>query len=230
MPLYGFQESQKSNSLFSPMTTATLTNILKRYTDLPSLLGILNSKSITLLDPEYWGDRNDAYYLALYKEKKALKSVLALCLSQAAETFHHWKVFAPGASGVSIEFDKKILLRAIKSHGGIEAREVDYLTINQARALSRRTDELPFVKRAGYRPESEFRLLYTSRIEQHESLPVSIPISSIRSVTLSPWLHESLSAPVKEMITRIDGCGKLKVARSTLVSNKEWKSYGAAAT
>lgn len=212
------------------MTAPKLTNVLKRYTSLPSLLGILSTKSITLLDPESWEDRNDAYYLGIYKEKKELKSVLALCLSQAAETFHHWKVFAPGAGGVSIEFDKKSLLRAIKSHGGIEAREVDYLTIKEARALSRRTDELPFVKRAGYRPESEFRLLYTSATKHYDSMPVAIPASSIRSVTLSPWLHKSLSAPLKEMIKQINGFDNLRVVCSTLVSNEEWKSYGDAAT
>ena len=212
------------------MTTTTNTTALRRYTELPALLGLLTSKSITLLDPASWDDRNDAHYMATYKEKRNLKSVLALCFSQSVETYHHWKVFAPGSAGVCIEFDKRLLLRAMKSHGGVKTGRVDYLTIKEARALSRRTDELPFVKRAGYRPEAEFRLLYTSEVGQHGSLSIPISTSSIRSVTLSPWLHSSLKEPIKQLLKGIDGFSELKVVRSTLVSNEEWKAYGNAAT
>ncbi len=72
---------------------------LRRYTDLPALIYLLNERKITLLDPKSWDDQNDAYFLALYKEKKNLRSVLALCFSQAPETYHHWRVFASGSSG-----------------------------------------------------------------------------------------------------------------------------------
>lgn len=46
--------------------------ILFRYTSLPVLLHMLQSRQITLLSPETWEDRNDAYYLDQYRQKKIL--------------------------------------------------------------------------------------------------------------------------------------------------------------
>lgn len=81
-----------------------LTSELLRYTQLPSLLHMLRARAVTLLDPDSWDDRNDASYMALYKERKTLKSLLALCFSQVPETYHHWHVFAQGSAGVCIYF------------------------------------------------------------------------------------------------------------------------------
>ncbi len=80
--------------------------ILNRYTTLPILLDILHKKHIMLLSPETWEDRNDAYYLERYRLKSKFRSVLAICFSLHRETFHHWRVFSNGSSGVCIEFDK----------------------------------------------------------------------------------------------------------------------------
>ena len=55
---------------------------LRRYTDLTALMYLLHKRKITLLDPASWDDKNDSHYLAQYKEKRKLKSVLALCLMQ----------------------------------------------------------------------------------------------------------------------------------------------------
>jgi hypothetical protein len=61
-----------------------MTKFLRRYTNL------LKEQKITLLDPESWEDKNDSHFMSLYRKKKSLKSVLALCFTQASETFHHW--------------------------------------------------------------------------------------------------------------------------------------------
>jgi hypothetical protein len=45
-------------------------------------------------------------------------------------------------------------------------------------------------------------------------------------VTLSPWLHKTLSKHVKDMLRSIEGCASLKVVHSTLISNEEWKKIG----
>ena len=63
----------------------------------------LTSERSRYLDPESWDDSNDSHYLALYREKMDLKSVLVLCFTQANETYHHWPVFANGSSGVGIQ-------------------------------------------------------------------------------------------------------------------------------
>ncbi len=89
--------------------TVTL-NFLRRYGDLPSLIHLLTTHSITFLDPESWDDKNDSLFMRLYKENQSLDTLLALCFSQETETYHHWSVFAKGPSGVCISFKKQALL------------------------------------------------------------------------------------------------------------------------
>ena len=52
------------------MTTISL----RRYTTLPFLLDILNKKCLTLLDPKNWEDKDDSYYIELYKKGITQKS------------------------------------------------------------------------------------------------------------------------------------------------------------
>ena len=95
------------------------TRYLRRYTNLPALAYLLSSRVISLLDPQTWDDTNDSHFLALYREKKNLKSVLALCFTQVAETYHHWRVFAEGSSGVCIKFNQTKLFQSsenVKRH------------------------------------------------------------------------------------------------------------------
>lgn len=73
---------------------------MRRYTELPSLIYMLAYRKITLLDPSSWDDKNDSYFFSLYRDKVKLKSVLALCFTQARDTYHHWRVFAPGSADV----------------------------------------------------------------------------------------------------------------------------------
>jgi len=88
---------------------------LKRFTDIPALIYLLKQRAITILDPISWDDTNDSYYLTVYKEKKSLKTLLALCFTETSETYHHWRVFAGGSSGVCITFKREELLDVGKS-------------------------------------------------------------------------------------------------------------------
>jgi len=83
---------------------------------------LLHKRKITLLDPASWDNKNDSHYLTQYKEKRKLKSVLALCLMQSDERYHHWSVFAPGPSGVCVRFKRDELLRNAGVAGNISAR------------------------------------------------------------------------------------------------------------
>jgi hypothetical protein len=203
---------------------------LRRYTDRPALLYMLKTRQITLLDPRSWDDQNDSYYLSLYKQRKSLKSVLALCFTRATETYHHWRVFASGSGGVCIKFDRRALLAAFDSVEGIRVGNVKYLTLSKIRdqpQLSIRA--LPFLKRFPYEPEQEYRVIFESATSEHQVLNVPIPLSCIERVTLSPWIHITLSRVVKETIKGIKGCRELEVVRSTLIGNTEWKNLGDAA-
>ena len=208
------------------MTPKKVPNYLRRYTDLPALLNMLSSKTITLLDPKTWDDRNDAFYMSQYKERKNLKTLLALCFSQVPETYHHWHVFSNGPAGVCIVFDRAALLNVLFRYMGVSAETVKYMTINEARKYFFEIDRLPFLKRAGFKPEGEFRIIYTSASDELPSISIPMELSCIRSISLSPWLHASLTESEVKSIRAIDGCAKLKVSRSTLISNEQWKKFG----
>ena len=199
---------------------------LRRYTDLPGLLHLLTTKQITLLDPMTWDDRNDSFFMSLYKDRKYLKSVLALCFSQSPETYHHWRVYSNGPAGACIVFNRKSLLRSLTSVAGVSTGHVKYLTLKAAERRTFDVDELPFVKRNGFKPETEFRALFVSKKEEKFSLQVPIEVAAIRSISLSPWMHGSLANSTIAAIRAIDGCKKLRVSRSTLISNEKWKALG----
>ncbi len=204
--------------------------ILRRYTDLPGLIYLLRNRCITLVDPQSWDDTNDSYYLTLFREKEKLASVLALCFTQASETYHHWRVFANGASGACVSFHRKELLAAVKKQSGLRARDVRYLKLKEMGAAMLKTRDLPFLKRYPFEQENEFRLLYATNTKKVETLDIPIPLSCIDRVTLSPWLHKTLSRHIKLMLKSIPQCKDLDIARSTLIGNEEWKQAGEAAT
>jgi len=195
---------------------------LRRYTNLAATLHVLQNKCLTLLSPETWDDRNDAFFMSEYKRKTGAQSVLALCFAEAPETYHHWHVFSHGSDGVCLEF-KKAKLEAQLTHGdGIEFRAVTYKTIKDAKSEGISTADLPFVKRYGYQDEKEFRALYVDRDEAKEFERVPISLSCIDRVTLSPWMAEALVDAVRDTMRGLEGCSNLKVYRSTLIGNDKW--------
>ena len=198
---------------------------LRRYTHLPAVLHMLRHRTLTLLDPSTWDDSNDSFYVGEYKRRKGLKTTLAVCLSGADETYHHWKVFAGHASGVCVcvRLRQGTLLKAVKGVPGITVGVMDYRKVTGARKSTLPLAEYPFVKRAAFVDEKEVRLLYESPIESRASLDVPIPLACIGRVTLSPWLPKNLVGATKELIRTIDGCSQIEVVRSTIISSEEWK-------
>ena len=182
-----------------------------------------------MLDPRSWDDSNDSHYLALYKQKKALSSVLALCFTQASETYHHWRVFANGSGGVSISFDRDALLTAVEGRTGLRTGNVQYLKLTQIRDRRLKIRELPFLKRYAFENENEFRIVFEDAARSLNHLDIPVPLSCIDRVTLSPWIARALSNEVKAILRGIVGCAKLEIVRSTLIGNEEWKNLGESA-
>jgi hypothetical protein len=204
--------------------------ILRRYTQLPSLFYMLAEKKLTLLDPSSWDDKNDSYFLAQYKLKCNLKTVLALCFSTATETYHHWNIFSGGSAGVCIQFKRDELLGAIRGCEGLRYGEVNYILLNTAQSRKLTVEELPFAKRYPFQDEREWRVVYESRTHEKSNHDVPIPLSSISRINLSPWLPESLKEHVKKTLREIEDCSELDISRSTLISNERWKKMGEEAT
>ena len=135
-------------------------------------------------------------------------------------------MFAPGAGGVCIAFDHHELVKTFKARRGVRIGAVEYLKIGELRGKRVNVSKLPFLKRYAYAHESEFRLLYESKRVEAKTLDVSIPLSCIRRVTLSPWISGSLVDALKETLKSIPGCEGAKIYRSTLIGNEEWKKLG----
>tara|TARA_A100001391_G_scaffold205236_1_gene204280 strand:+ start:6486 stop:6755 length:270 start_codon:yes stop_codon:yes gene_type:complete len=53
-----------------------------------------------------------------YKRLKGAKTVLAICIAEGEEIYHHWQVFSRGLDGVNIQFDKAKLLTGFDAAGG----------------------------------------------------------------------------------------------------------------
>jgi hypothetical protein len=202
---------------------------LKRYVDISALVYLLRKRALTLVSPDSWDDSNDSYYMTLYREKLNLGSVLAACFTEAEETYHHWRVFAGGTGGACIWFLGEKLRPILRKEPGVRGKKVDYMTI---RALEDRPPiirELPFLKRLAYEHENEYRVIWESD-EVEATYDISIPLTSIDRIVLSPWMHRSLYLEVKALLKSIPGCGGLKILRSTLIGNDDWKAFGDAAT
>lgn len=202
----------------------------RRYTDLPALIHILTNRELTLLDPSSWDDKNDSFFLSTYKEKKKLKSVLALCFTRESETYHHWRIFSSGASGACLHFNASDLENAFSKAEGVSFKNVSYLKLDDLRNSKPKIADLPFIKRIPYKHENESRAVWESKTDEVLFLNIPIDLSSIVRITLSPWLHPSLRKNVINSLKRIDGCKSIPMWRSTLTENADWKKYGASAT
>jgi hypothetical protein len=195
---------------------------LNRFTTLPILLDILSRRCITLLEPTNWEDRNDTFYLEKYKTNKKLKALLACCFCAKRETFHHWKVFSNGPSGVCIEFDSDKLLSGVETIEGTSFRPVSYHFIKHNRNPS--LDAWPFLKRQAFEDEEEFRIIYENRLMEEKSKDIPFDLESIRKITLSPWRPKPIVKSVAKIIRDIEDCENIKIVASTLLESPGWKN------
>jgi hypothetical protein len=200
--------------------------LLRRYVDLPALIYLLKERKLTLLDPQSWEDRNDSYFLELYRQKLDLQTVLAACFAQGKETYHHWRVFASGTGGVCITFNRLSLMSALRSATGLRRRAITYLSLKKLGEGGFEAADLPFLKRQAFEHENEYRAVYQSETKALSKLDIPIPLSCVAGITLSPWMPSALYATVKKTLTSIDRCHGLKIVRSTLINNDEWKRLG----
>lgn len=198
-------------------------NYLRRYTDLPFLLDYLRTKELVLLSPKTWDDKNDSHYLESYAKASGFASTYALCLTEASETYHHWKVFTSGSSGVCIEFKKDDLIKFAEKVPSLRAESVRYRTIKALQKKRPTYEELPFLKRNAFSDELEFRLFLAANNPSSEPLRFHVPTSAVNRVVLSPWIPDVVAEQVKATLNAIVRCKTLKVKRSSLVNNEDWK-------
>lgn len=197
---------------------------LRRYTCLPILLDMLVNRKITLLDPVSWEDRNDSFYVEKYRKIKKLRTLLALCFTTKAETFHHWKVFAGNSGGVCVRFNEEKLLSCFKHEPGIKTGTVKYRLMRDLKQNPPSADELPFLKRKQYEDEAEFRIIYENKNKTFLTKDFELNLSCIERITLSPWLPYPISKTVKGVIRQIRGCASIELIRTGVVEHSVWKN------
>jgi hypothetical protein len=201
-----------------------LTNYLRRFTELPFLLDYLHTKEIAIPSPSTWDDRNDAYYVDLYRSKKGCESAYALCMTQSAETYHHWKIFSSGPSAICIEFHRDAFLEhAARADKTILLRQMEYRTLKSMRDDGIEIKDLPFTKRKAFEDEREFRAVMVKKTSCGPVYRLPMPISTVNRVILGPWIPMPVAKYVKASLLKVPGCSKVDVMRSNLTENPEWK-------
>jgi len=166
---------------------------MRRYTHLSAVLYMLRKKQITLLNPLWWDDKDDSNFLEIYKKRKGLSSVLALCFARPDETYHHWKVFAPGPGGICIKFDKDALLSCLTRVSGVRSRACDYKLIDDLSKNGPSCDDLPFLKRKAFKDDKEFRIIFEDRTNDCPTKDFPILLTCISQIAISPWTPEALA-------------------------------------
>lgn len=200
-----------------------MTNPFRRYTNLAATIHLLQTKQITLLNPATWDDRNDAYYMAEYKRLRGLQTVLAICFAEQSETYHHWRVFSHGSGGICIEFEKEALLSAFDGPN-IKKGSVHYMLIKDLKKKKEiNIERLPFMKRAGFEDEQEYRVVYLDKKNALEAKDFGVDVMWIRRITLSPWMPKAFADSVRRTLRSIRGCSDIQISRSSLIENETWK-------
>lgn len=205
-------------------TASTPSTFLKRYTNILSLLDIIQNRRIVLTNAAQWRDKNDHLVLEAYRRRVDAAGVFAICMTGASETFHHWEIFG-GPTGVCVEFDSAALIGGLSPallHGPMA-----YTKFPDLRAMTDITPEaMPFLKRWSFRDEQEFRIVATSRDPDRKCIEVPIAMTAIRKIIFSPFIAPPLIEAAKSALEKllIDTPMRpgFSIGQSGLTTNQEW--------
>ena len=204
--------------------------LLRRYTTLPIVLELLRDRKLTLTDPSKWPDQNDSFTIGVYKTNRRLQSILATCFTGIEETYHHWKVFGGGDSGMCIVFRRALLeecLRSFRKKERIRYGLAKYRRLDTIRNRPLEPRDLPFIKRIGYKDEREYRVLWVSKTETAEFVRLPIPLRCIEAIIINPWLRTELAETLRGVLEREVKSSspdhEIAIKRSSLINSSSWK-------
>lgn len=204
-----------------------LHSYIRRYTSISAVIDILQRKELSLLDPQTWDDRNDRYFMELYKGARRVGGLYGLCAATCSETYHHWRVFTSTADGACIELKRKPLEQSLDQLKDVRYGNMDYLLLGAVEKLAASdVERLPFVKRHGFAAEEEYRIVAETKGAQRPSIPIDLPVEMINKIYLNPWLPKSIADSLATTLHRIDGCEEIAIQRSHLIESNRWKKAG----
>lgn len=205
----------------------TLDKFIRRYTSLSSAINYLKCRELVLLGPQSWDDRNDRYFMSLYREKLALGGIYGICAARCTETYHHWRVFTSAADGVCIEIKREPLEAELAQIDDVRFGEVEYLNLEEVEGLtSSEVNRLPFVKRSAFEPEQEYRIIAEDADPQQPALVIDLPLAWINRIYLNPWMPASVAESVTAALKKLCGRTPVDITRSHLIDSARWKKAG----
>jgi hypothetical protein len=188
-----------------------------------SAIDALSKKHIVLTSTSGWADKNDNLSIEQYRGVEGCNSVLAVCMTAAYETFHHWEIFAGGQTGLYIQLNREKFSKAVESDPRLLAGPVTYLGLKEIRALEKiKRNEVPFLKRSGFKDEMEYRVIVKNNDPKCLAYPIKINADMIEKIVFSPFIPAALVTSTKEVMKSIEGCSGIDIGQSQLTTNKEW--------
>ncbi|MBZ9662996.1 DUF2971 domain-containing protein [Mesorhizobium sp. ESP-6-4] len=203
--------------------------LIRRYMSIPALIDTLQREKLAILNPASWDDRNDRLFMQVYKSHKKAGGLYGLCAALSGETYHHWRIFAGGASGACLVLKRQRVEAYLDSHDlepgtSIRYGEVKYLTLDNVKKLSPKDIEnIPFLKRYGFKDEDEYRIVIETVSDQQNAIFIDCPHEWIDTVYLNPWLYDNQAQSLLSTLREIPGCKHLKIRRSELTDSTTWR-------
>ena len=196
---------------------------LKKYTKLYYLEAILTERKLFLGDPANWPDKNDLFCIEVHNQANGIESTRVACLNNGPDRYHFWHVYGDCADGVCLWFDRCALEKDIESDGTLKSGFVVYK--GKKSATSVKKGLVPFVKRAQYTDEREFRVLREVSVLKLDQDKFSFSPLSLKRVYLNPWLDSAKVSHWKSQIKRWqqDGLEHVEVLQNESLSSDKWK-------
>lgn len=203
--------------------------LVRRYMSIPALIDTLRRQKLAMLNPDSWDDRNDRLFMRLYKEHRKVGGLYGMCAALSGETYHHWKIFAGGASGACVVLRRRPLeayLDQQQTDPGTTIRygEIRYLRLSEVKTLSpAHIGNFPFLKRYGFKDEDEYRIVIETIREQQPAIFIDCPHEWIDAIYLNPWLYGNQAESLAETIRELPGCDRIEVKPSQLIDSTTWR-------
>jgi hypothetical protein len=196
---------------------------LRRYTKFDHLLGALSTGKMHLRDTSDWEDRNDKFSIALFKEKKSVDALHALCFSKSSTKFHLWSLYGHREKGACAVLLMDHLIKEASKRSFI-ARDVIYETIRKLKSPNQyNIDDLPFLKRNPYSAENEFRIISIGNNIDPSLLFLPVTPYIVVRVEINPWASDAEFSNMKQKINSVPGYEATEVIQSKILSSPNWQ-------
>lgn len=197
-------------------------NLLFRYTEFPYLLDMLANRRLILPRALSWDDKNDRFAIKQYERLNKGKYCYALCMTSAFETYHHWRIFTSGVGGVCLKFKLDKLRDSLAGQKNVMLGKVGYAKLNEYDPLHDDLENIPFVKRIGYRDEQEYRLLVTTD-QDAPTLQLELPVDAIVGCVINPWVNIDVAVTMINALETAAGGMSFPTNRTELIDSGTWQ-------